>query len=109
MTIRRDNIGAAYPSVQRIAQNVTTTPEIKGSVKAPLYIPVKSEPTTASAEPRIIPSPPSVEVACAVNPIQHQVAQQREAFEKERKLLLRTASNFGGESAERIISDYLAI
>jgi hypothetical protein len=45
----------------------------------------------------------------ALTPLQQRNAMKREAWEREKKLLLQKASNFGGESAERIISDYLAI
>lgn len=105
MVIRRDNMGAAYPSLQRmakIAMEGGTEP-----AKTPLYIPIKTENSTP--EPKTTPPPPSAKVAYALNPIQQHIAIQREAFEKERKMLLRKASNFGGESAERVIGDYLAI
>jgi len=41
--------------------------------------------------------------------MQQHEAMKRETWDRERKHLLKTASNFGGESAERIISDYLVI
>jgi hypothetical protein len=44
-----------------------------------------------------------------VSPLQQREAMKREAWEKERKSILSKASNYGGESTERIISNYLAI
>jgi hypothetical protein len=107
MIIRRDNMGAAYPSlaVQRMAQ--IAMEGVAEPAKTPLYTPITTENTTP--EPKITPPPPSAKVAYALNPIQQHIAMQREAFEMERKMLLRKASNFGGESAERVIGDYLAI
>lgn len=109
MIIHRDNMGAAYPlTVQHMAKNAMvmgdgTTP----AGKSPLYIPITR--TDTSTDSKTTPPPPSAKVAYTLNPIQQHMAIQREAFEKERKMLLRKASNFGGESAERVIGDYLAI
>ena len=44
-----------------------------------------------------------------LNPIQQREAMQRELWEKERKTLLKKASNSQGESAERSIANYLAV
>ena len=109
MNIHRDKIGGAYPSMQKIVQNAMTMSDSEEPVKPLLYVPIKTEPATAAAVPRTIPPPPSPKVAYALNPIQNHIAMQKGAFEKERKVLLRKASNFGGESSERIIGDYLAI
>ena len=109
MIIRRDNMGAAYPlTVQHMARNAMvmgdgTTP----ATNAPLYIPNTRADT--STDSKTTPPPPSAKVPYTLSPIQQHLAIQREAFEKERKSLLRKASNFGGESAERVIGDYLAI
>jgi hypothetical protein len=105
MIIRRDNMGAAYPSLQIMPNNpiVSVSP-----AKTPLYVPVATAEMSTTA-PQTMPHPPSARVAYALNPLQQHRALQREAFERDRKLLLRKASNFGGESVERVISDYLAI
>ncbi len=76
------------------------------SAQTPLYIPIKTQIPIGEPNPT---SPPSAKVAHALSPIQQHVAAQREAYERERKILLKKASNFGGESAERLIGDYLAI
>ena len=108
MIIRRDNMGATYPlTVQHMAKHAMvmgdgTTP----TGKSPLYIPFTR--ADISTDSKTTP-PPSAKAAYTLNPIQQHMAIQREAFERERKMLLKKASNFGGESAERIIGDYLAI
>lgn len=109
MIIRRDNMGASYPmTVQRMAKNAMvmhdgspTNPQV------PHYVPITV--ADSSRETKPTPPPPSANVAYALNPIQQHFQIQREAFEKERKMLLRKASNFAGESAERVIGDYLSI
>ena len=100
-------MGAAYSSlaVQRMAQ--TAVNGVTDPLRTPLYTTIKTENTTP--DPKTTPPPPSAKIAYTLNPTQQHIAMQREAFEKERKILLRKASNFGGESAERVIGDYLAI
>ena len=106
MVIRRDNMGAAYPSLQLMAKNAMIGAP---PAKTPLYVPITTAENSTPAEPKTTPPPPSAKVAYALNPIQQHMAMQREAFEKERKILLRKANNFAGESAERVIGDCLAI
>lgn len=107
MIIRRDNMGSSYPSLKLTYQSFMAS--TKEAAKTPLYIPVSTADGSTPAELKTTPPPPSAKVAYALNPIQQHIAIQREAFEKERKMLLRKASNFGGESAERVIGEYLAI
>jgi hypothetical protein len=107
MIIRRDNMGASYPSLTLTYQSIMAG--AKELTKTPLYIPITTADGSTPAEPKTAPPPPSAKVVYALNPIQQHIAIQREAFEKERKTLLRKASNFGGENAERVIGEYLAI
>ena len=107
MIIRRDNMGSSYPSLKLTYQSIMAG--TKEPTKTPLYIPVTAADGSTPAELKTTPPLPSAKVAYALNPIQQHIAIQREAFERERKMLLRKASNFGGESAERIIGEYLAI
>jgi hypothetical protein len=44
-----------------------------------------------------------------LNPLQQREAMQREAWEKERKQLLKKASNSQGDSVERLLANYLAV
>ncbi|KAG0647226.1 hypothetical protein D0Z07_7037 [Hyphodiscus hymeniophilus] len=101
MVIRRDNMGVVDPSMARLTQDAITMSDI---IKTPLYVPITAQQMIAEAEPKETLSQPSTK---ALNTIQHHVVLQREAFEKERKLLLRKASSFGGESAGRMIGDGL--
>jgi hypothetical protein len=119
MTIRRDNMASQYPSVH-----------LGASKSSPATIQTESLSTPANPSAYTVPNAnlnpssisissnamggfkqqrPSATVVYALNPLQQNAALQKEEFEKERKALLKKASNFGGESAERIISDYLAI
>ena len=93
MVVRRDILGHAPPTA-------TITKITAAAEKTPEEIP---------AAP--VPHPPlaAIHLKYTMSPLQQREAMKREQWDKERKNLLRKASNFGGESAERIIGDYLAI
>jgi hypothetical protein len=44
-----------------------------------------------------------------MNPLQQREAMQRETWEKERKKLLKKASNAQGDSVERLLANYLQV
>lgn len=44
-----------------------------------------------------------------LNPLQQREAMQREAWEKERNILLKKASNAQGDSVERLVRAYFAV
>lgn len=44
-----------------------------------------------------------------LNPLQQREQMQRETWEKERKNLLKKASNSQGDSVERLLANYLAV
>lgn len=44
-----------------------------------------------------------------MSPLQQREVMQREIWERERKTLLKKASNQQGESSERVLANYLAI
>ena len=44
-----------------------------------------------------------------MNPLQQREAMQRETWEKERKKLLKKASNSQGDSVERLLANYLQV
>jgi len=45
----------------------------------------------------------------ALNPLQQREHMQRETWERERKDLLKKASNSQGDSVERLLANYLAV
>lgn len=45
----------------------------------------------------------------ALNPLQQREQMQRETWERERKALLKKASNAQGDSVERLLAKYLAV
>jgi hypothetical protein len=45
----------------------------------------------------------------ALNPLQQREQMQRETWERERKALLKKASNSQGDSVERLLANYLAV
>jgi hypothetical protein len=45
----------------------------------------------------------------ALNPLQQREQMQRETWERERKNLLKKASNSQGDSVERLLANYLAV
>lgn len=53
-------------------------------------------------------NPPIVPIY-TMNPLQQREAMQRETWEKERKNLLKKASNQQGDSVERLLANYLQV
>jgi hypothetical protein len=102
-------MGHSPPTTQQYAQWAA-----RGSKPQdpPIYVPIPTTIAPKSTQPGKLP-PCTIDTyrqqPYTLSPLQQRVSMKREAWERERKHLLRKASNFGGESAERIISDYLAI
>jgi hypothetical protein len=113
MTVRRDMLGHAPPTAQQYAQWAALSAE---KPTTPAYIPIMTaalakipdEPESPGFVPPTL-APQELKPKYALSPLQQHDAMKREAWERERKNLLKKASNFGGESTERIISDYLVI
>lgn len=113
MVIRRDIMGHSPPTTQQYAQWAAMNAKPQDP---PTYVPIPTATLAPkdpdSKVPRKLP-PCSIDTykqqPYVLSPLQQREAMKREAWEREKKLLLRKASNFGGESAEQIISGYLAI
>jgi hypothetical protein len=121
MIIRRDSLGHSPPSTELVAAAATREIPFSGSDQTD-----RSDPTTGItmanvantsnphlfaypvnfAKPTTPSSPPPI---YALNPLQQREAMQREAWEKERKALLRKASNGSENNVEQILAGYLAV
>lgn len=104
-------MGHSPPTTAQYAQWAAMGAKVKD---APSYIPSPTPIALKNSHSPVSKLPPcSLDTfrspPYALTPLQQRDAMKREAWEKEKKLLLGKASNFGGESAERVISDYLAI
>jgi len=109
MIIRRDTIVHSPPSAQiRAAAGLSgasvTPPSAHSNSPTNSISPIQQ----AIAVPNSSP-PPSTHASYALSPLQQRELMQREQWDKERKSLLKKASNSQGDSVERLLANYLAV
>jgi hypothetical protein len=110
MIIRRDTMVHSPPSAQiRAAAGLSgafITPPPSAHSNNPTNSPSPIQ--QAIAVPNSSPPPPT-HASYALSPLQQRELMQREQWEKERKSLLKKASNSQGDSVERLLANYLAV
>lgn len=135
MIIRRDSLFHAPPSSQMMAATLARgyTPHMAANTSThittqtlnniassqaqaegrssqnPSPSPSSSWGASASSSPSMIAPPSSNVPIYTMNPLQQREAMQRETWEKERKNLLKKASNQQGDSVERLLANYLQV
>jgi hypothetical protein len=120
MIIRRDSLGHSPPSTALVATAATREIPLSGSGQTDRSdqitgITIANVANTSNPhfeyqvnfpKPTTPSSPPPI---YALNPLQQREAMQRETWEKERKALLRKASNGSENNVEQILAGYLAV
>lgn len=96
----------AQAQAQQQAQYQNTTPGSQHHTPGSQYQTSPSMSNSSGDSPMM--NPPVVPIY-TMNPLQQREAMQRETWEKERKNLLKKASNQQGESVERLLANYLQV
>ena len=102
MIIRRDNMGHSPPMapISAATRDAASKPTTTAAPNTPVVqLPATEKVVTERTLAHVYP----------LNPIQHREEMQREAWEKERALLIKTASNSQGEQGEQMMANILSI
>lgn len=106
MVIRRDILGHSPPTAQQFAQWAAMGAKLQ-HLQAHTPIPPTIAPQGSTLPPSGLETYP--QPSQKLDNLEQKDVMKREAWERERLQILKKASNFGGESAERVISEYLAL
>jgi len=130
MIIRRDSLVHTPPSTQMMAATMSRgyTPPVAANTsthittatinqiaatQAQLQHQSQYQNSSPSLNPGSSVSPSLMNTPAmpiyTMNPLQQREAMQRETWEKERKKLLKKASNAQGDSVERLLANYLQV
>ncbi len=109
MIIRRDTMvhSPLFAQIRAAADVSSITPPPSANSNSPVNS--TSPIQQAIAVPNNSPPPPPTPASYALSPLEQRELMQREQWEKERKSLLKKASNSQGDSVERLLANYLAV